>query len=69
MMLSGTLNTHLEEVDRNANEMMDTMTRRRAKEQDITETLKAHDQMEWVRRMNNIRAATEEVVLREVVYA
>ena len=69
MMLSGTLNAHLEEVDRQASKMVDTMTRRMAKEQGITEALKARDQMEWVRRMNAIRAAAEEVVLKEVVYA
>lgn len=69
MMLSGTLNAHLEEVDRNATEMMDTMIPRMAKEQGITEQLKADDQMEWVRRMNNIRADAEEVVMREVVCA
>lgn len=69
MMLSGTLNTHLEEVDRQASETVDTMTRRMAKEQGVTEALKARDQMEWVRRMNAIRAAAEEAVLKEVVYA
>lgn len=69
MMLSGTLNAHLEEIDRQASEMVDTMTRRTAKEQGVTEALKARDQMEWVRRMNAIRAAAEEVVLKEVVYA
>lgn len=68
MMLSGTLNAHLEEVDRHANKMMDTMIRRMAKEQGITEQLKSDDQMEWVCRMNAIRAAAEEVVLKEIVY-
>ena len=35
----------------------------------ITETLKAEDQMEWVRRMNAIRSAAEEVVLHDLIYA
>ena len=34
----------------------------------MTESLKARDQMEWVRRMNSIRNTAEEVVVREVVY-
>ncbi len=68
MMLSGTLNSHLEEVDQQANDMLEQMVKQMAKAQGITEQLKADDQMEWVRRMNNIRAAVEEVVLSKVVY-
>ena len=34
----------------------------------VTEALKAADQMEWVRRMNNIRSRAEEIVLTELVY-
>ena len=39
-----------------------------AKREDVTETLKASDQMEWVRRMNGIRNRAEEIVLTELVY-
>ena len=39
-----------------------------AKLEGVTEALKADDQMEWVRRMNNIRSRAEEVVLHELVY-
>ena len=35
----------------------------------VTEELKLQDQMEWVRRMNNIKNAVEEMVLLEIVYA
>ena len=69
MMLSGTLNAHLEEVDQQAGDMVERLVKQMAKAQDITEQMKADDQLEWVRRMNNIRAAAEEVMLREVVYA
>ena len=69
MMLSGTLNAHLEEVDRNANEMLERLVKQMAKAQGITERLKADDQMEWVRRMNAIRAAAEEIIMMEIVYA
>ena len=34
----------------------------------VDETLKASDQMEWVRRMNGIKARAEEIVLRELIY-
>lgn len=69
MMLSGTLNDHLEEVNRQANDMLEQMVKQMAKARGITEQMKADDQMEWVRRMNAIRAAAEEIVLRELVYA
>ena len=39
-----------------------------ARQEDVTEALKAADQMEWVRRMNNIRSRAEEIVLTELVY-
>lgn len=68
MMISGTLNAHLEDVDQQANDMMEQMVKQMAKEQGITEHLKADDQMEWVRRMNAIRDAAEEMVLTDVVY-
>ena len=68
MMLSGTLNAHLEEVDRQASKMVDTMTRRMAKEQGITEALKARDQMEWLRRMNSLRHRAEEMVKHDLIY-
>ena len=40
-----------------------------AKQDGVTEALKAADQMEWVRRMNNIRNRAEEIVLTALVYA
>ena len=39
-----------------------------ARQEDVTEALKAADQMEWVRRMNSIRNRAEEIVLTELVY-
>lgn len=38
------------------------------KEQDITEKLKAEDQLKWVGMMNNIRAVAEEIILKELIY-
>ena len=38
------------------------------KQEGVTEALKAADQMEWVRRMNNIRNHAEEIILHELVY-
>ena len=69
MMISGALNAHLEEVDQQANDVLEQMVKRMAKAQGITEQLKADDQMEWVWQMNNVRNRAEEVILKEVVYA
>lgn len=69
LLLSGELNAHLEETDRAANEMLSSIIESMAEREGITETLKAEDQMEWVRRMNAIRSAAEEVVLSDLIYA
>ena len=68
MLLSGKQNAHLEEVDRQANEMMELLTTQMAKAEGVTEQLKANDQMEWVRRMNGIRNRAEEIVYSDLVY-
>ncbi len=68
MLLSGRLNAHLEKIDRQATEMVEQLTARMAREQGVTEELKASDQMKWVGLMNNIRAAAEEMALTELVY-
>ena len=47
---------------------MDILVRQMMERQGITEELKAHDQMEWVRAVNGIRNMAEEIVLKELVY-
>ena len=69
MMLSGKLDSHLAEIDRQATEMVDSLTERMAAEQGVNESLKASDPMKWVGLMNNIQASAEEVALTELVYA
>ena len=68
-LTSGTLHRHLAEIDHACNERMEIIVSAMAKREDVTETLKAANQMEWVRRMNSIRNRAEEVVLTELVYA
>ena len=69
MLLKGTLNAHLEEIDRQANEMLERLTRQMAAQQGVTEQLKASDQMAWVGCMNNIRARAEEIILTELIFS
>ena len=68
MLLNGELYRHLSEIDRACEEHMELLTRQMAKQESVTEALKAADQMEWVRRMNSIRSRAEEIVMRELVY-
>ncbi len=62
LLLTGELNAHLEEIDRSANEMFELLVRQYANREGITEVLKAKNQMEWVRKMNSVKASAEEVV-------
>lgn len=64
---SGHLTHHLNEIDREANEMLHLLIEQMAQAQGITEQLKAEDQITWVGAMNNIRSAAEEVVLRDII--
>lgn len=69
MLLTGRLWAHLTEIDRTAQEQMDSLVAEMAKEQGVTEALKASNQMEWVQRMNNIRQSAEEIVRSNLIYS
>lgn len=69
MLLEGSLNAHLEEIDRQANEMMERLTAQMAQAEGVTEQLKAQDQMAWVRAMNNIKKRAEEIVINDLIFA
>ena len=68
LLTGGTLHRHLAEIDQACNERMEIIVSDMAKQEGVTEALKAADQMEWVRRMNSIRNRAEEIVLTELVY-
>ena len=68
MLMEGTLNDHLEEVDKSAEEMFEQMTTQMKLQEGITEDLKANNQMEWVQKMNNIRHRAAEVVYKELIH-
>lgn len=68
MLLNGTLDAHLAELNRQAMERKETLIRQMAAKEGITEELKAADPMAWVQRMNNLRACAEEIILKELVY-
>ena len=68
LLLTGKLDEHLAEIDHSCNERIELIMNQLAQREGVTEALKAADQMEWVRRMNSIRAKAEEIVLSELVY-
>ena len=68
MLLNGTLNRHLAEVDRTCYERVGLLVKQIAEREGVTEVLKASDQMAWVGYMNNIRSRAEEIIFAEVVY-
>ena len=68
LLLIGKLTEHLNQIDQEARKQVEMLTEQMVKKQGVTEKLKAQDQMEWVRLMNNIKASAEEIVLREILY-
>ena len=68
LLLSGKLYSHLLEIDEACEGRMEFLTRQMAKQEGVTEALKAANQMEWVRRMNSIRNRAEEIALHELIY-
>ena len=68
MLMDGSLWDHLHEIDQSCKERLDRIVTQMAGHENVTEDLKASDQMEWVRRMNSIHNRAEEIVLHELVY-
>lgn len=68
LVLAGKLKEHLHQIDEECHQMIDRLMEQMKEQQGVTEELKMQDQMEWVGRMNNIRACAEEIVLKEIVY-
>lgn len=68
LVIEGTLFEDLVDVDKRCNERMEYLCTAMAKQEGVTEALKAADQMEWVRRKNSIHNRAEEIVLTEIVY-
>ena len=67
-MMQGKLNKHLNRVNREAYERVKVLVMQMAEEKGVTEQLKVEQPMLWVRKMNGIRTAAEEMVLTEIVY-
>lgn len=68
MVLNGTLMEHLLEVQERAEKAYKWLVEQMARVEGVTEELKATDQMEWVRWMNNVRMRAEEIVGEQIIY-
>jgi hypothetical protein len=62
------LNEYLASLDEQAEDMFSRLVKEYADRQGVTEQLKAENQLEWVGRMNNIRACVREIVERGIIY-
>lgn len=69
LLLSGKLKKQLLMIQEQAEERFDLLVAQMAEKEGVAERLKAENQMLWVRRMNNIRARAEEIVLNDMIYS
>lgn len=69
LVLSEKLFPHLNEVDKKAQHLLDTMMPPMARAAGITEQLKATEQMKWVGLMNTVKAQVEEIIFVELIYS
>lgn len=69
LLTSGKLNSHLAEIDKQAEDMFLRLVKEMAEREGVSEKLKATDQMAWVQRMNNIRNRATEIVNAELIFA
>ena len=69
LVLNGSLNAHLSEIDRAALTRLDEMMTRLTAANGVTEKLKATNPMGWVGLMNSLKAQVEEIILTELVFS
>ncbi len=69
LLTSGRLNTYLADIDRQAQERFERLIEQMKQAQGITEQLKAENALEWIGKMNNIRACAMEIVNKEIIFA
>ena len=68
LLINGKLDEHLYNIDMECKKRFDILIQQFTKKENITEKLKATNQMEWVSKMNNIKNCVEEIILKELIY-
>lgn len=69
LLTYGKLNGYLADLNEQAEEMFSRLVKQMADCEDVTEQLKAQDQMLWVQRMNSVRETAKEIVNNDLIYA
>lgn len=68
LITSGKLNSYLADIDEQAEDMFSRLVKHMTEREGVTEQLKANNQLEWVRLMNNIRNSATEIVTANLIY-
>lgn len=68
LLTSGKLNSYLTDIEQQAQDLFSRLVKDLAEKENVTENLKATDQMLWVRKMNNIRNRATEIVNADIIY-
>ena len=68
LLTSGKLNSYLVDIEQQAQDLFSRLVKDLAEKENVTENLKATDQMLWVRKMNNIRDRATEIVNADIIY-
>lgn len=68
MLINGTLNTHLKEIQETTQTRVDQIIDQLKEKSDLTENMKNTDMLYWVGTMNSIKAQAEEIVFNELIY-
>lgn len=68
LLMEDKLSEHLQEIDKTATNRYNLLIKQLAEQENITEELKAINQLEWVGKMNSIKNRTEEIIFNELIY-
>lgn len=68
LLTSCKLNSYLADIDKQAEEMFSRLVKQLAEQENVTEKLKAENQMLWVQKINNIRNRATEIVNNKLIY-
>lgn len=67
LLISGKLHSHIADTEEQAQQLFSRLVNELAKKENVTEQLKATDQMKWVQKMNIIRSTAQEIVTTEII--
>lgn len=68
LLTSCKLNSYLADIDKQAEDMFFQLVKQLAEKENVTEKLKAENQMLWVQKMNNIRNRATEIINTEIIF-